>query len=128
MSAYYRTTDGAVLDLSAEQLASLAASKRDTLRPYSVDVKPVPTATERVDAGPVVVTALAARKTWVLVALTPSELALIQLRQQRDADLIQIRAAYAALKNGTGTAGERMTRCERILARLLLDIFGSEPT
>ena len=68
-----------------------------------------------------------ARRTWVLVAKSTEQLAAEQFNAQREADLEQIRLIYAALKAGTGTAAERLTRCERVLARLLRDVFGGEP-
>ena len=40
-------------------------------------------------------------------------------------ELTQIRAVYLDLKNGVGTAGERITRVEKVLARMLKDQYGS---
>jgi hypothetical protein len=127
MSLYYRLTDERVLDLDPALVASLAPNKRDTLRTYSVDPKPTPTATQVVVPGPIVVDATSARRTWQLANKSAEQLAEEQFTAQQTADYEQIRAIYVALKNGTGTAAERLTRCERVLARLLKDRFGGEP-
>ena len=128
MSAYYRLTDEVVLDLDPAFVAQLAPSKRATLRPYTVDPMPTPSATQRVESGPVVVTETEAHRTWLLLDKTAAELALAQFIADRAADLLQIRQVYTALKNGTGTNLERIVRCEKVLCRLLKDIFGGEPT
>lgn len=127
MTTYYRTTDGALVELSLAQLNALAPSKRETLKVYSIDPQPVPAAGQYVAAGPVVVEGDAARKTWTLQAMDAGEIAAQQFAVAREADLAQIKLIYAALKNGTGTNAERITRCERVLARLLKDIFGGDP-
>lgn len=127
MTIYYRTNDGALIDLSDKQLQALAPNKRELLKIYSVDAQPVPSATQYVGSGPVVVEGIAARKTWRLLDKPAEQIAAEQFTAQREQDLAQIRLAYTALKNGTGTAAERLTRCERVLARLLKDIFGGEP-
>ena len=59
----------------------------------------------------------------VVVALTQAE---IDARAQAAADadeLAQIKAVYQDLKNGVGTQLVRLTRCERVLARMLKDIY-----
>lgn len=127
MTDYYRLTDARVLDLDPAFVAQLSPSKRDTLRLYFVDAQPVPTALQVVRIGPIQVGAIEARQTWLLVDKTPAQVQSEQFAAERAAELAQIRLAYNALKNGTGTAGERLTRCERVLARLLKDIFGGEP-
>ena len=40
-------------------------------------------------------------------------------------ELDQIRAVYLALKNGTGTVAERLTRLEKVVARMIKDQYGS---
>lgn len=127
MTTYYRTNDGALIELSDKQLQALAPNKRDLLKVYSVDPQPVPVATQQLADGPVVVEGVTARKTWRLIDKPAEQIAAEQFSAQREQDLAQIRLAYAALKNGTGTATERLTRCERVLARLLKDIFGGDP-
>lgn len=127
MTAYYRTTDEAILDLSEDLVAELAPSKRDTLRLYSVDPLPSPTPTHNVEAGPVVIEATTARKTWVLVAKSAEQIEAEAFAANQAATLQQARAVYTALKNGTGTASERLVRVERVCAYYLRELFGSEP-
>jgi hypothetical protein len=74
MTIYYRTTDGALRDLSAQQYADLAQPKKDTLRVYIVDPRPVPSATQAVDNGLLVVGPVEAHLTWVLRDKTAAEL------------------------------------------------------
>jgi hypothetical protein len=126
MTTYYRTTDGALIELTPEQIGQLAPNKRDTLKAYSVDAEPTLSDTQFVAPGPVVVDGSSARRTWVVVDKSPDQIAGEAFQVQRAVELDQIRAAYAALKAGTGTAAERLTRCERVLARLLKDMFGGE--
>lgn len=126
MTLYYRTTDAAIRDLSAEEFAALAPSKRATLRLYSEDPRPTPSATQYVAPGPVVVDETTARKTWLLVEKTAEQIAADTFQTNSEAEWSQIRQVALALKNGTGTAAERLTRCERVLYRLLKDRFGTE--
>lgn len=56
---------------------------------------------------------------WQVTALTPEEVAAFQQRQQDDATLQIIRSVYQDLRNGVGTATERLTRVERAVAWLL---------
>lgn len=127
MTTYYRTTDTALIDLSLVSFNALASSKRELLKVYSIDAKPVPSSSQYVAAGPVVVQGEIARKTWSLVEKSAQQLAADQFSSVREAELAQIRLVYVALKNGTGTAAERLTRIERVLARVLKDTFGEEP-
>jgi hypothetical protein len=124
---YYRITDAAVLDLPEAYVASLPPLKQALLRLYVVAPKPTPSATQFVKNGPVTVDQITATKTWLLENKSSEQLFAEKFEADRAADLEQIRAVYLALRNGTGTASERLTRCERILARLLKDIFGGEP-
>ena len=55
MTTYYRTTDGALIELTPEQIGQLAPNKRDTLKAYSVDAEPTLSDTQFVAPGPVVV-------------------------------------------------------------------------
>lgn len=127
MKTYYRVVDRAILELDEVEVSRLAASKRSTLYPFSVDQKPTPSATQYVEHGPIVVGKDAARQTWVLVGKTPDMLKAEAFAAERDVDLAQVKSIFQALKAGTGTAGERLTRCERVLARLLKDMFGGDP-
>jgi hypothetical protein len=128
MSLYYRINDGALVDITESFFLSLAANKRDLLRPYVVDPEPAPSSTEWVAPGPVVVTATEARKTWILVPKTEAEIAFDAYVADRNSDLTLIRQVYIALKNGTGTAAERLVRVERVCARFIKDIFRGEPS
>lgn len=74
MTVYYRVTDGALRDLTAEQYAGLSSSKKETLRLWSVDVPPTPNASQVVVSGGIVVDATTARQTWTLRAKTQAEL------------------------------------------------------
>lgn len=74
MTTYYRVSDAALRDLSAEQHAALAPSKQADLRLYIVDAQPVPSASEVVVADGVVVGPIEAHKVWVLRAKTAAEL------------------------------------------------------
>ena len=128
MSTYYRLTDEALVEISAQQFAALAPNKQALLRSYVEDPPPTPSATQNVAPGPVVVTEAEARKTWLLVPKTAAELAFDAYVANRDADLLLIRQVYLALKNGTGTAAERLVRVERVCARFIKDTFKGEPT
>jgi hypothetical protein len=124
---YYRITDAAILDLPEAYVASLPTVKQSLLRLYVVAQKPTPSATQFVKDGPVTVDQTTATKTWILENKSPEQLAAEKFIADREADLDQIRAVYLALRSGTGTASERLTRCERVLARLVKDVFGGDP-
>jgi hypothetical protein len=124
---YYRTTDAAILDLPQAYVASLPPIKQSLLRLYVVATKPTPSATQFVKDGLVTVDQTTATKTWVLENKSPEQLAAEKFQSDRKIDLEQIRAVYLALRAGTGTAAERLTRCERVLARLVKDAFGEDP-
>jgi hypothetical protein len=98
MTTYYRVSDAALRELSAEQYAALAANKRADLRLYVIDVPPVPSANQIVvDAG-IVVGAVEAHKTWALRDKTAAEIeseALLVERAQIDAMLADIVAQRA---------------------------------
>lgn len=128
MSLYYRTSDARVIDVDPSVVSALSAPKRATLRQYSVDAPPVPTAVQYVVEGPVVVDATTARQTWELRAKPADQIAVEQFLAQQQATLEQARALYSALKNGSGTASERLVRVERVCAHYLRDRLGSEPT
>jgi hypothetical protein len=56
---------------------------------------------------------------WQVQAKTQAEMDAYQLEQQDAATLVIIRNVYQDLKNGVGTAVQRLERCERALAWLL---------
>jgi hypothetical protein len=62
----------------------------------------------------------------------PNELQLVrevvaipQIEIDNAVELAAIKAAALDLKNGVGTAEERLTRCERVLFRMLQDQYGN---
>ena len=57
--------------------------------------------------------------TWEVVSLTQPELDAIAEQTASEATRQQIKAVYTALRNGTGTATERIVRIERAVAWLL---------
>lgn len=73
MTTYYRTSDGALRELTSEQFAGLAPNKQAGLRLWSVDPRPAPGADQVVIDGPIVVDATTARQTWALRAKTQAE-------------------------------------------------------
>ena len=56
---------------------------------------------------------------WVKQAMTPAEVTAYQQKQTDAATLQTIKSVYSDLKNGVGTAGERLVRLERAVAYLL---------
>lgn len=58
---------------------------------------------------------------YEVVALTQEEIDAEAQRQADAAELLQLKAIYQDLKNGVGTATERMQRVERCVAWLLKD-------
>lgn len=127
MSAYYRLTDEAVLDLDPSFVVTLSPNKQAVLRPYVEDVRPAPTQTENVRRGPVVVSETEARLTWVMEPKSPEQMAAEAFAAVRELELAQVRQVYSAMKNGTGTQLQRTTRLEQVMCRLLKDLFGEEP-
>lgn len=123
MTIYYRTTDGALRDLTAEQYAALADSKKATLRLWIVDAKPTPSATQVLVDGGIVVGDTEAHQTWTLRDKTQAELDADAAAAARATDIEQIKAVLTALKNGTGTSAERLTRLERVVFRLAKDLL-----
>lgn len=57
----------------------------------------------------------------VVAPMTADEIAAYQRRQADAAELEQLRLVYNDLKNGVGTAAERIQRVERVCAWLLKD-------
>jgi len=107
-----------LVDLDPAFVATLIAAgnpKADSIRAYVIDAQPVPSAAQRiVDAGYVIEPARV-RQTWALVAKSSEE-----LDSETDAaELAQLKIIAAALQAGTGTAGERMVRVERVCVWLL---------
>jgi hypothetical protein len=98
MTTYYRVSDAALRELTAEQYAALAANKRADLRLYVIDVKPTPSANQVVvDAG-VVVGPVEAHQTWALRNKSALELeddSLAAERAQIDAMLTDLQAQRA---------------------------------
>jgi hypothetical protein len=97
MTTYYRVSDGALRELTAEQFAALAPNKRDDLRLYIIDSQPVPSATQVVvDAG-IVVGLAEAHRTYSLRDKTADELEADALaeRTQLDAMLADVNAQRA---------------------------------
>lgn len=58
------------------------------------------------------------RKTWAVVPLSAEELAYVNLKK----DYVQAKNIYVDLKNGVGTAGERINRIENVLAFIVKKI------
>lgn len=82
--------------------------------------KPTVTVSEIAEnAGPVITDGVAV-ETWVVRAKNETELAL----DISASELVQVKAAYVALKAGTGTNTVRLERLEKVVARLLLELFG----
>lgn len=121
---YYRTSDEQVVDVSADVFGELAPQKQAVHREYSVDPVPSFTTTQRVVEGPVVVTETAATKTWSVIEKTQAEKDEDAENAQRLVDYAQARAVYVDLRNGVGTAAERLARVEKVLSRLLRDAIG----
>lgn len=118
---YYRISDGALIDITAEQFAALAPVKQALHRPYSVAPPPVLTPTQKAVVGPIAYTDSAATHTWIVVEKTQAEKDEDTEAAQRAIDYADAKAVYLNLKNGVGTAAERLTRIEKVLARLLRD-------
>lgn len=89
--------------------------------PFVQTHKPTVTAQQVAYLVAPVVTSGTAVETWVVRDKTPDELAV----DADAAELEQIKAAYLALKNGTGTSAERLARAERVLARVLKHLWGN---
>lgn len=54
-----------------------------------------------------------------------SIVAIPQDERDERTELLAIKAVALDLKNGVGTAGQRLARCERVLFRILKDQYGS---
>lgn len=121
---YYRISDAAVIEISDDLFAALALEKRAVHRLYSVAPYPAPTSTQKVIEGPLVVTDTTATKTWTVIEKSQSEKDEDAENAQRLVDYAQARAVYNDLRNGVGTAAERLARVEKVLARLLRDAVG----
>jgi hypothetical protein len=83
MTTYYRVSDAALRELSAEQYAALAENKRTDLRLYIVDPLPTPSANQVVVSGGVVVGPVEAHLTYTLRDKTPAELESSDLALER---------------------------------------------
>lgn len=84
---YYRITDGARIELSADQYAALVANgKAAMLRPFVVDLQPSVSDGQAVTDAGIVVTEDEARQTWAVRDLTVAELRItVSPRQIRHA-------------------------------------------
>jgi hypothetical protein len=112
------------LDASVyDRLVSTGNPKANALRPLVTDPQPTPGPTQRVVKGPIVVEPTQARETWVIAQKTAEEIAAEQEAAARAAEYQHLRTIVDALRNGTGTAAERLVRVERVSVRLLLDAF-----
>jgi hypothetical protein len=117
-----------VINLDAgvyERLVSTGNPKAQALRPLVTDARPTPGPTERVVNGPILVEPTQARETWVIVQKTSEELLAEQEAAERVAEYQSLRTVVQALRSGSGTAAERLTRVERVSVRLLLDALVS---
>jgi hypothetical protein len=113
MSTYYRTTDGSVHELSAEQFAALQANgKADALRQYVIDAKPTPSATQVVVNSGIVVGPVEAHQTWALREKTAEELEDDALA----AELLQVDTLIASIDTQnaiTNSAFNAMTTAQK---------------
>lgn len=106
-----------------ERLVSTGNQKANALRPLVTDPQPTPGQTQRVVKGPIVVEPTQARETWVITQKTAEEIAAEQEAAARSTEYQHLRTIVDSLRNGTGTAAERLVRVERVSVRLLLDAF-----
>ena len=107
-----------LVDLDPAFVAALIAAgnpKADSIRAYVIDAQPVPSAAQRVVDGGYVIEPTQVRKTWALAAKSAAELD----AETDAAELEQLKTIAAALQAGTGTAGERLVRVERVCVWLL---------
>lgn len=114
----------AVVDIDVVVYQHLVASRNPkvaALRELFTDPRPTPGQNQRVIVGPIVVELTRARETWVVIDKTQDEIAAEQEAANRADEYQALRGLIDALRNGVGTAGERMTRVERVSVRLLLD-------
>lgn len=81
---------------------------------------PVPAEGNVVEEAAPEVTATHALQRWLVRPKSDPELA----AEADAADLVQVKAAHAALKAGEGADRARITRLERILARIMKEIWG----
>jgi hypothetical protein len=83
MTTYYRVSDSAFRELSAEQFAALAPNKRADLRLYIIDAQPTPSATQVVVDSGIVVGPVEAHQTYSLRDKTASELEADSLSEEK---------------------------------------------
>ena len=88
--------------------------------PLLIDTQPVPSAAQVLVNAGILFTQTTATQTWSLRAKTAAELDADAATVERAA--IKAPALIAALQSGTGTAGERLARCERVLVYLLRNV------
>ena len=104
--------------ITDEQYGALVAAgnpKASRHRLQVADPVPTVTATQVAEFGGYVVEADRVRQVWSVRDMSPAE-----IDRKADADeLALLQQAVAALKAGAGTAGERITRVERVCVWLL---------
>ena len=104
--------------LSDEMYAALVSADNPKAlrhRVQVVDATPTLTATQAAEFGGYVVEPDKVRKTWRTRELSAAEID----RQTDTNELALLQQVVAALKAGTGTAGERLVRVERVCVWLL---------
>lgn len=84
------------------------------------ETPPVPADGQVVEEVDPQITELHAYQRWLVRPKSDPELA----AEADAADLLLVKAAYLALKAGNGTNAERITRLERVLARVMKEIWG----
>ncbi len=92
-----------------------------------VELQPDPAfnqATQKLESWDYVISQFKVTAQKVVTALTQQEQNAYTQHQSDVAERAQAKALYQALKNGTGTQGERLLRVEKVLARLLRDAYG----
>jgi hypothetical protein len=111
-----------IIDLTTDQYHALDGHpKQAMLRLYVIDAQPVPSGAQTVQDGPIVIEPTQARKTWALVDKSAATLAQEADAAARLAEITLIKTVLTDMKNGVGTAAERLARLERVVFRLAKD-------
>lgn len=107
--------DGEIKDLDPNlEVLEVIQNDRPTYNPETSKLE----RTETEQGGQIIID-------WNIVDLSAEELQAIQDQKDAEAERQQAKAIYLDLKKGVGTAGERLTRVEKVLARLLRDMYGN---
>lgn len=120
MAAYVRlsqdkaTVEKFGVELTPQQYAEQGAWKQSFLRLWVVDPPPVPDPTQLVSNTGVAIGATEAHQTWGLRDRTQAE----RDADAAAADIDSIKTLLVVLRDGAGTAGERLARLERVVFRL----------